>query len=255
MSTGGSQTEKIHKYIARCGVCSRRQAEKLIEEGRVRVNGQPATIGQRIDPEKDVVEVDGRVIKPQAEKIYIVFNKPKGVVTTASDEYGRTTVLDFLKKHIDLNKYRIYPVGRLDKNSTGLLLLTNDGELAAAILNPRTKIPKEYVVTVKGHPSRKKLRELEEGIYLDGKKTLPCKIDIVKKNSNSTRLKIVLYEGKKRQIRRMMKLIKHPVISLNRVAIGPIKLKNLKRGSFRQLKPEEVEALKQACGLTENNDN
>jgi len=251
MNKSNPKTEKIHKYIARCGVCSRRQAEKLIEEGRVRVNGIPAVIGQRIDPEKDIVEVDGQVIKPQEEKIYIAFNKPKGVVTTASDEYGRTTVLNFLKKHVNLNKYRIYPVGRLDKNSTGLLLLTNDGELAAAILNPRTKIPKEYIVTVKGHPSRKKLRGLEEGIYIDGRKTLPCKIEIVKKNSNSTRLKIVLYEGKKRHIRRMMKSIKHPVISLNRVAIGPIRLKNLKRGSFRFLKPEEVEALKKASKLAE----
>jgi pseudouridine synthase len=249
MNETNAGTEKLHKFIARCGVCSRRQAEKLIEQGRVRVNGQLAVIGQRINPLKDVVEVDGKVIKPVEEKIYLAFNKPKGVVTTVSDEYGRTTVLDFLKKHFDLNRYHLFPVGRLDKNSTGLLLITNDGDLAAALLNPRTKVPKEYVVTVKGHPSRKKLRELEEGIYLDGKKTLPCKIEITKRYNNSTRLKVILYEGKKRQIRKMMKLIKHPVISLNRIAIGPVKLGRLKRGSFRRLTEEEIEALRRACGL------
>lgn len=244
------KTEKLHKFIARCGVCSRRQAEQLISEGRVRVNGKTAVIGQRIDPEKDVVEVDGKVIKPVEEKIYLVFNKPKGVVTTASDELGRTCVLDFIKKYLDLEKYRVYPVGRLDKNSTGLLILTNDGDLAAALLNPKKMVPKIYLVTVKGHPSKKKLAELEQGVILDGKKTLPCKIEVLRKNRKSTLLRVTLYEGKKRQIRRMFKMIKHPVVSLNRVAIGPIKLKGLKRGSFRYLEKEEVEALKKACGLS-----
>lgn len=239
------KTEKIHKFIARCGICSRRQAEELVAAGRVTVNGKKAHIGQRIDPENDRVEVDGKVIKPVDKFIYLIFNKPKGVVTTAKDEKGRRTVLDFVKNAIDLNKSRIFPVGRLDKNSTGLILLTNDGDLAAKILNPRTKLKKEYIVTVKGHPSRKKLNELEQGVYLNGKKTLPCKIEITKRNKDSTRLRIVMYEGKKRQIRRMMKLIKHPVISLNRIAIGPIRLKNLKRGSFRFLTPEEIKLLKE----------
>lgn len=242
-----SRTEKIHKFIARCGICSRRQAEKLVEEGRVKVNGKTAVIGQRIDPETDIVEVDGRVIKPVEERIYLAFNKPRGVITTAKDELGRTSVLDFLKKHIDLERYRVFPVGRLDKNSTGLLILTNDGELAACLLNPGKMIPKEYVVTVKGHPSKKKLAELEQGIYLDGKKTLPCTIEVLKRNRRSTRLKVILYEGKKRQIRRMMKYIKHPVVSLNRVAIGPVRLKGLKRGSFRRLTEDEVRALKELC--------
>lgn len=241
------RTEKLHKFIARSGICSRRQAEKLIEEGRVKVNGKIAVIGQRIDPAKDVVEVDGKVIKPVDEKIYIAFNKPKGVVTTTKDELGRTCVVDFLKKHIELSKYRLFYVGRLDKNSTGLILLTNDGELAASLLNPKKMVPKEYIVTVKGHPSKSKLAMLEQGIYLEGKKTLPCKIEVLKKNKSSTRLRIILYEGKKRQIRKMMKLINHPVVSLNRVAIGPVRLKGLKRGSFRILSEEEVAELKKAC--------
>lgn len=234
------KTEKLHKFIARCGICSRRQAEKLIEEGRVRVNGNVAVIGQRVNPQKDIVEVDGRIIKPVEEKIYLAFNKPKGVITTAKDEKGRTCVLDFLKKHFDLEKYRLFPVGRLDKNSTGLIIITNDGDLAAALLNPKKMIPKEYIVTVKGHPSKSKLLRLEQGVLLDGKVTLPCKIEVLQKNKRSTRLKVILYEGKKRQIRRMMKMINHPVISLNRVAIGPIKLKGLKRGSFRHLSKDEI---------------
>jgi pseudouridine synthase len=239
------KTEKIHKYIARCGICSRREAEELIAEGRVTVNGKPAQIGQRIDPATDRVEVDGKEVRPVERLIYIMLNKPKGVVTTANDERGRRTVLDFIRNAVDLNMYRVFPVGRLDKNSTGLIILTNDGDLAAKIINPRTKIPKEYVVTVKGHPSRKKLNELEQGIFLEGRKTLPCKIEIIKRNKDSTRLKVVLYEGKKRQIRRMMKLIKHPVISLNRVAIGPLRMKDLKRGSFRFLTDDEVKLLKE----------
>lgn len=242
-----NDTEKIHKFIARCGICSRRQAEKLIEEGRVKVNGQIAIIGQRINPETDIVEVDGEVIRPIEEKIYLAFNKPKGVITTAKDEMGRTSVLDFLRKHIDVEKHRVFPVGRLDKNSTGLLILTNDGELAACLLNPRKMIPKEYIVTVRGHPSKRKLAELEQGIFLNGKKTLPCTIEVLKRNRRSTRLKVILYEGKKRQIRRMMKYIKHPVISLNRVAIGPVRLKGLKRGSFRKLTEEEIRNLKELC--------
>ncbi len=240
------KTEKIQKYIARCGYCSRRKAEEMIAAGLVKVNNKLAVIGQRIDPEKDIVEVNGEIIKPVDEKIYIMFNKPTGVITTISDERGRKSVMDFVSRFIENEKYRVFPVGRLDRNSTGLLLLTNDGELAARILDPKNHIPKEYIVTVKGHPSRKKLNELQEGIVIDGKKTLPCRIEMRSRDNNTTTLKITLYEGKKRQIRKMMKHIKHPVISLNRVAIGPLRLKNLKRGQFRYLTDDEVKKLKEA---------
>lgn len=233
-------SEKIHKFIARSGYCSRREAEELVRQGRVTVNGRVAQVGERVDPEHDEVRVDGKPIKPSDEKIYLAFHKPAGVITTCEDEQGRTTVMDFLSRHFDLNRVRLFPVGRLDKNSTGLLLITNDGDFMHSVLHPSHKIPKVYHVEVKGHPSRKKLSMLEQGVEIEGKKTMPCEITVLKRGKRSTKLKIILYEGRKRQIRKMMKLINHPVISLKRVAIGPVKLGNLKPGSFRHLTEEEL---------------
>lgn len=237
-------SEKIHKFIARCGICSRREAEELVAQGRVTVNGRKAVIGERIDPERDRVLVDGKPVKPVEEKIYLAFHKPAGVITTCEDEQGRTTVLDFLKKHFDLDRTRLFPVGRLDKNSTGLLVITNDGEFMHSILHPSRKIPKVYNVEVKGHPSRKKLAELEQGVVIEGRKTMPCEIEVLKRTRRTTRLKVILYEGRKRQIRKMMKMINHPVISLERVAIGPVKLGDMKPGSFRHLTEEELNSFK-----------
>lgn len=245
------KTEKIHKFIARCGIASRRKAEELIQAGRVTVNDKLATIGQRIDPLTDVVKVDGKKIEPKKDYIYIILNKPKGVVTTAEDELGRKTVLDFIKKHIDLSAHRVFTVGRLDKNSVGLVFLTDDGEVAYHLMHPKEKIPKVYIVKVKGHTSKASLRELEKGVVIEGRKTLPCKIEVLKKEKSLTKLRITLFEGKKRQIRKMMKLINHPVVHLERVAIGPLKLGKLKRGSFRILDASEVKELKEFLHLNE----
>lgn len=243
MSKKGKAGIKIHKFIAGAGVCSRRNAEELIERGKVTVNDKTAHIGQRISPERDEVKVEGKVIEPQREKIYIILNKPKNVITTCSDKYNRKTVLDLVKKHIDLNKYRLFPVGRLDKDSTGLVLLTNDGELMNKILHPAKKIPKVYVVEVTGHPPKSTLKSLESGVKIEGKKTLPCKINILSRNKRTTLLKITLYQGRKRQIKKMMKKVNHPVVNLEREKIGPLSLGDLNRGNFRILSNNEQEEL------------
>ena len=245
------RTEKIQKYLARAGVCSRRDAEELVSAGRVTVNGVVASVGMRVDPARDTVAVDGRVVTPAPRLVYVMLNKPKGVVTTAEDERGRRTVLDLVSRHYDLSAVRLFPVGRLDKDSTGLLLLTNDGDLAYRLLHPKEKIPKVYRVEVKGHPSRRKLAELEDGIVIEGRKTLPCKIQVLRKRATTTVLRVILYEGRKRQIRRMMRAINHPVVELERVEIGPLSLGRLKRGSFRELTPEEVASLRRYVGLAD----
>lgn len=239
------KTEKIHKYIARCGVASRRRAEELIRAGRVTVNDRIAVIGERINPERDIVKIDGKEIKLVKEYMYVILNKPKGIVTTAEDDLGRKTILDLVKTHIDISKHRLFPVGRLDKDSCGMVFLTDDGEIAYKLMHPKEKIPKVYIVKVKGHPSKASLKELEKGVVIEGKKTLPCKIEVVRKGNSWTKLRVTLYEGKKRQIRKMMKLINHPVIHLERIAIGPLKLGKLKRGSFHILSEDEVKTLKE----------
>ncbi len=239
-----NKTEKIQKFIAKCGVTSRRKAEEMILAGRVTVNNKPAVTGQRINPSLDVVKIDGREIKPKKEYIYVILNKPKGIVTSSEDELGRKTVLDLLKNHVNLRLHRLFPVGRLDKDSFGLVFLTDDGEIAYRLMHPKEKIPKVYIVKVKGHPSRNILKKLEEGVIIEGTKTLPCKVEIIKKGDSWTKLKFTLYEGKKRQIRKMMRLISHPVVHLERIAIGPLKLGKLKRGSFRILDKKEVKKLK-----------
>lgn len=241
--------EKVQKFLARAGVCSRRDAEELVAAGRVTVNGARAVIGQRVDPERDVVELDGRRVVPPEEFVYIMINKPAGVVTTAEDERGRTTVLDLVRRWLGRAAPRVFPVGRLDRNSTGLLLLTNDGELAYRLIHPRVGVAKVYRVEVRGHPSRRRLSELEQGIVLEGKRTLPCEIRVVRKLPRSTVLEVTLHEGRKRQIRLMMRAINHPVVSLERTALGPLKLGDLKRGSFRYLTKDEVAALERAVGL------
>lgn len=242
-------TERIHKFIAKCGIASRRKAEEMILAGRVVVNDKPAAIGQRVNPSFDVIKIDGREIKPRKEHIYVILNKPKGIVTTSEDELGRRTVLDLLKTHINLHEHRLFPVGRLDKDSCGLVFLTDDGETAYRLMHPKEKIPKVYIVKVKGHPSNTSLRELEKGVRIEGLETLPCETKIIKRGDSWTKIMVTLYEGKKRQIRRMMKLINHTVIHLERIVIGPLKLNKLKRGSFHILTENEVEMLKKYLKL------
>ena len=239
---------RLQKFIALSGLCSRRKAETLITSGRVQVNGETITkLGTKVDPEVDVVRVDGRTLSLPEKNIYIAFHKPPGLLTTVKDPFGRPTVLEFLKETGQIpGDVRIYHVGRLDRDSEGLLILTNDGELTHALLHPSMKVEKEYIVTVKGIPKNSDIKRLKEGILLHGKMTRPCSIEILKKGAGRSTINIRLKEGRKRQIRYMFKYIGHPVLRLIRTRIGPIGLGSLPRGRSRPLSTREVLALKKA---------
>lgn len=236
--------ERLQKYLARAGIDSRRRCEELILQGHVRVNNSVITkLGTKINPQKDIIEVKGKLVKFIEKKkyTYILLNKPKGFITSLHDPYNRPTILELLK---DV-KERVYPVGRLDFNSEGLLLLTDDGELTYALTHPSREIEKTYIVKVKGIPSLKKIELLSKGIMLKNNyKILPCKIYLLKITSSNAILKIKLKEGKKRQIRKMGEYIKHPVLKLRRVQIGPIYLKGIKPGEYRYLNRQEINSLK-----------
>jgi len=233
---------KIQKYFTDCGVMSRRAAENEIKLGKVKVNGTPAELGQRIDPERDTVEYMGKKIVSEtgADKVYIMLNKPRGFVTTMSDEKGRRTVADLISNV----GTRVYPIGRLDMDSDGMLLFTNDGELANKLTHPRHEIPKIYEVTVKGKVSADTVRALSEPMVLDGYKTLPVKTKIVATDEKSTTLLMTLYEGRNRQIRKMCESQALKITRLCRIAIGDIKLGALEIGKYRHLTAAEVEYLK-----------
>lgn len=239
--------ERLHKYLARCGVSSRREAELLIIEGRVKVNGKIIQgVGTKIDPEKDVVELNNRRLSPPPPT-YIMLNKPAGYITSLHDEWGRPTVLELLKGI----KERVLPVGRLDLHSEGLLLLTNDGDLAFRLMHPRYHVEKRYLVRVRGRPEREEIKRLERGMELEDGRTAPAKVRAIgrDKGEDATLLEVTLREGKKRQIRRMLKALGYPVISLIRVAIGDLTLGDLPKGAFRKLTREEVRRLQEAVGL------
>ncbi len=239
---------RLNRFLAEAGLGARRKVERLIDEGRVAVNGLVVKdYGYRVNPREDIVTVDGKVVEIQP-KVYLAYNKPKGILTTMRDERGRTTVYDVLP----FRDIRVFPVGRLDRASRGLLLLTNDGELAYRLLHPKYHVDKRYIVVVEGNPSGPDLERLRRGIYLypEGR-TLPCHIRVVERLRGFTRLEVILREGRKRQIRRMFKKIGHPVRELTRVAIGPITLKGLPEGHFRFLSEEEVQALRRLVGLEE----
>ncbi len=236
---------RLQKYLADAGLMSRRAAEKEISRGAVRVNGEIAVIGQKICPETDTVEYNGEIIKIGFKKyIYIMLNKPRGYVTTVSDERGRKTVIDLCR---DVGE-RIYPVGRLDMDSDGLLLLTNDGELAMKLTHPRHSIPKIYHVEVAGRVELSTVKKLSSPLEIDGYTIEPVKTSIrTMKNgarNDSTVLRMELYEGRNRQIRKMCELCGLEVLRLTRVAIGDIKLENLKSGAWRHLTKSQVEYLK-----------
>jgi len=228
--------ERLQKVLAKAGLGSRRSCEKLILAGRISVNGKVVkTPGVKIDTQVDGVSFDGRKIKLE-KKVYLLLNKPKGYVTTLSDTEGRPTITSLLKGV----KERVYPVGRLDYNSEGLLFLTNDGELANKLIHPKYKIPKIYLVKVKGRVEEKDLMRLRKGIRLSDLKTLPAKVVVEKILPKNTILKITIKEGKKRQIRRMCEAINHDVLSLKRIQFGNFKLGKLKRGEYVYLSPNKV---------------
>lgn len=219
---------------------SRRSAEALIEQGKVTVNGFKARLGDKADLDYDEVIVDGKVLKPQLKKIYIMLNKPRGYVTTLSDDKNRPVVTELVS---DLDE-RVYPVGRLDMNSEGLLILTNDGEFANRLMHPSHEMTKTYSVYVGGEDISRKAELLKKPIMIDGRMTKPASVEIIDDNGNNALIKVVLKEGRNRQIRRLCESAGLKVKALTRVAEGPISLGSLKRGAWRYLTQDEVEKLK-----------
>lgn len=234
--------ERVQKILSKCGIASRRRAEEMISEGRVTVNGAVATLGMKADFLRDHVKIDGKLIRTTEPEVYIIFNKPEGCITSLEDPEKRATVKGYLKGV----RARVYPVGRLDYNSEGLLLLTNDGILANSILHPKKKIPKTYHVKVDGLPDESDMEKLRKGIKLEDGLTAPARVKRIKKTEANSWLEMTIYEGRKRQIRRMLQKINHPVIRLRRVRIDGLELGALPSGAFRYLSPEEVTKLKKA---------
>ncbi len=236
--------ERLQKYLARCGVASRRAAERLIVEGRVAVNGViVATLGATVDPARDRVEVGGESVAPPAVLRYVLLNKPPRVVSTASDPRGRRTVVDLAPTDL-----RLFPVGRLDFDSEGAILLTNDGELAFRLTHPRHKVEKEYRVLVRGGVGEAELERLRSGVPLDGSPTAAAKLEVMDRSGPTCWLRLVIHEGRNRQIRRMAEHVGLRVERLIRTRIGPIGLCGLRPGAWRELRPEEVAALRRAAG-------
>ncbi len=241
---------RLAKYFTDCGIMSRRAAEIEIQKGFVKVNGIVAELGEKIDPEHDVVEYKGRRIKPQTlDKVCIMLNKPRGFVTTTSDEKGRSNVTELCQiKGANGKLLRLYPIGRLDMDSDGLLLLTNDGELANMLTHPKHNIPKIYHVTLPYIFNDEELRALGQSIVIDGRRTQPCRVRKVRENSQGynsyTVVEFELYEGRNRQIRRMCEANGRKIKQLTRVAIGDIKLRDLPLGKWRYLTDKEIRYLK-----------
>lgn len=232
-----SEPVRLQKYLAQCGVASRRKAEELILGGRIKVNGQKTdTLGIKIVPGRDKVSFDGRVVRPEEEKIYILVNKPKGFVTTVSDPQGRPIVTSLVKNI----PARLFPVGRLDIDTEGALILTNDGSFAQNVQHPSHETSKTYEALVSGHPGKAKIVQLETGIELEGKMTAPASIVVVKRMTSQTLIQITIHEGRKRQVRKMFDFIGNPVISLKRIAYGKLFLKNLPSGKYKLLNPKDL---------------
>jgi 23S rRNA pseudouridine2605 synthase len=226
--------ERLQKVLARAGLASRRVCEDLIAEGRVTVNGEVAQLGRRVDPEADVIEVDGGLVPVAPGLVYYLLNKPAGVLSTASDTHGRPTVVDLVPA-----EPRVFPVGRLDAETEGLLLLTNDGHLTHRLTHPSFGVEKEYVASVTGEPTPGEIRTLREGVELDDGPTAPAEVQRLGPDV----LRITIHEGRNRQIRRMCDAIGHPVTRLVRTRIGPLADRRLKPGEWRELDAKEVRAL------------
>jgi pseudouridine synthase len=232
--------ERLQKYLAQSGVASRRQAEQLMLEGRVRVNGQAVSeMGFKIDTERDYVKVDGKSVKPE-RPAYILINKPKNTICTMDDPGHRVRVVDLVRGV----KARLFPVGRLDWDTTGALLLTNDGELTNLLIHPRHSVPRTYVAKVKGIPTPEQLSNLKKGVYIDGRRTAPAYIRMLGVKEKNSLIQLTLREGRNKQVKRMCQAIGHVCLRLTRVAFGFLTLGGLAPGDWRHLTPEEVIRLK-----------
>ena len=229
--------ERLQKVLAKAGVASRRGAEELIRQGKVKVDGKVVTeMGTKVDPDTQDIECNGIRLEAPEKKVYILLHKPAGYLSTVDDPQGRPIVTDLLKNI----KERVYPVGRLDLDTEGALLLTNDGELAQKILHPSHEVNKTYVAKVKGQPDKKNLDLLSKGIVLEGRKTWPAQIEVLKTEAQSTAIRITIHEGRKRQVRKMFDAIGHSVLELKRTAYGQLKLGKLGSGKYRFLTPKDI---------------
>jgi 23S rRNA pseudouridine2605 synthase len=232
--------ERLQKVLAKAGIASRRGAEKLIRQGKVRVDGKVVTeMGTKVDPGTQAIECEGIALSSQEKKVYVLLHKPSGYLSTVDDPQGRPIVTDLLKNI----KERVYPVGRLDLDTEGALLLTNDGELAQKILHPSHEVNKTYVAKVKGLPGKKKLDALSKGIELEGRKTWPADIEVLKTKVQSAIIRIIIHEGRKRQVRKMFEAIGHPVLELKRIAYGQLELGELRPGKYRFLTPADIKLI------------
>jgi len=240
------QAERLQKILSKAGITSRRKAEGLILQGRVSVNGKIVReLGTKAVLGRDEIRVDGKIIKPETEGIVLVLFKPRRCVTTLHDPQGRPTVADFVSKF----PMRLYPVGRLDYDVEGLLLLTNDGELAHRLQHPRYKVPKTYLVKVRGHPPEEAVARLQQGVNLEDGITAPAELIVMEDDQKATWLSLTLREGRKHQVKRMCAAVGHPVVRLRRTKVGPIELDNLRPGEIRRLKSREVRTLRKRVGL------
>jgi len=230
---------RINKFLAERGVASRRACDELVRQNRVYINGKPATLGQETEP-SDTVTVDGKVVGQSEKLVYYMMNKPKGYVTTVKDDKGRKTVMDLIPKKSE----RIFPIGRLDYDTEGLLLFTNDGELANRLTHPIHEIPKTYLAKIEGEISEDAVNTLRNGVFIDGVKTKKCNVRVVEESKSFTKLSITITEGRNRQVRKMFESVKKEVVFLKRIKIGDLTLRGLDRGAVRALTKEEIFYLK-----------
>jgi 23S rRNA pseudouridine2605 synthase len=236
--------ERLQKYMAESGIASRRKSEELIAAGKVRINGRMAQLGDKVDPKHDKISVSGKRVIKQSKAVYIMLNKPRGYITTMSDERDRKCVAQLVS---DI-KIRVYPVGRLDRESEGLLLLTNDGEFANALTHPSKHIPKTYRVTIRPSITKQQATEFRNGIEIDSGLTAPAELKVISEEENRTVVEVTIFEGKNRQIRKMFEALGIEVARLKRVKVGNLKLGMLKQGEYRELREEEVSALMELTG-------
>ncbi len=246
-----SSEERINKFLARAGVASRRGAEELISAGRVRLNGNLVVeFGTKVLPGRDVVEVDGVAVRVKSDRVYVVLNKPVGYVSTLKDPQGRRTVAELMPE----TDHRLFNVGRLDMDTTGVLLLTDDGELAHRLMHPRYHVSKEYLATVAGRPTETTLKQLRAGVELDDGMTRPAEATAERLGDTTSVVRLVIREGRKRQVRRMLRAVGHRVVALHRVRFGPIELGDMALGTTRTLTEDEVAALIANAGLEGRDD-